>query len=219
MAHKVHRPLTRHLAEHIRVHTQLPQSSRVRVCIPDPSPHGIASGGFHMVLIERQLPVFAAPAAYFALKGIFSAKESGSLLLLRSQTRNVLMAHVTGTLAKPRVERVSSGESAAALQRALAKVDGSALRPRNLRLLRVNGVHCLALWVHSERRPTEDVFYPLSPNFAGLRVGRRYNLKRFETAFRKNASDGILRWFIRHGQEAAVTETGAPGRTRFDNAS
>jgi hypothetical protein len=204
MAYKLHRPLTHRLAGHIRVHAQLPESSRVRVCIPDPSSDGIASGSLHTVLIEKQLPVFAAPAAHFALKGISSAEESGSLLLLKSGINDVLIVHVTGTLAKPQIERVSSGKSAAVLQRALAEVGGSAVRRRNLRLLRVDGVHCLALWVHSERRPVEDVFYPLSPNFAGLRVGRRYSLKRFETAFKKNASEGILRWFIRHEQEAAA---------------
>jgi hypothetical protein len=213
MAHRLHRPLTHHLAGHIRIHAQLPESSRVRVCIPDPISDGISGGSFHTVLIEKQLPVFAAPAAYFALKGISSAGESGSVLLLKSATGDLLIADVTGTLTKPRIEGVSSGKSAAVLQRALAEVGGSALRRRDLRLLRVDGVHCFALWVHSERKPLEDVFYPLHPNFADLRVGRRYNLKRFETAFRKNASEGILRWFIRHELEAA-TRKDSPGPPR-----
>jgi hypothetical protein len=212
MAHKLHRPLTHRLAGHIRVHAQLPESSRVRVCIPDPASDGIASGSFHTVLIEKQLPVFAAPAAHFALEGISSAEGSGSLLLLKSAINDVLIAHVTGTLAKPQIERVSSGKSAAVLQRALAKVGGSALRRRSLRVLRVDGVHCLALWVHNERRPEKDVLYPLNPNFSGLRVGRRYSLKRFETAFKKNASEGILRWFIRYEQEAAARK-GSPRTT------
>jgi hypothetical protein len=212
MPHKLHRPLTRQLAGHIRVHAQLPESSQVRVYIPDPSADGIAVGSFHTVMVEKQLPVFAAPASHFALKGISSAKESSSWLLLKSAASDVLIAHMTGTLAKPQIERVSSGKTATALQCALAEVGRSALRRRNLRLIRVNGVHCLALWVHSERKPVEDVFYPPSPNFAGLRVGTRYSLKRFESAFRKNASEGVLRWFI-HLEKEGATRKRSPQTT------
>jgi hypothetical protein len=65
-------------------------------------------------------------------------------------------------------------------------------------------MHLSVVWVHHPKRGGADTFIPYTPNFAGLRLGRPYNLPRMERLLKEQATQMILRWY--EGYEKTITQ-------------
>jgi len=204
VAHKLHRTLTKHLSGHIRAHATVPESQPVRVLIPDPSADGKPVTGAHSYVVDEVLPLFSGSCGEVALRGIGNAAEAGNVLLLTSPSGFPIKVDMRGTVTKPAIDRVASGEGAAELKRALSAARNRNRRNTETRILRVAGLHCSAVWLHHPADPERDTFIPYTRNFAGVRVGRSYSRARFEALLKKHATQAILRWYARYEKTATI---------------
>jgi hypothetical protein len=144
------------------------------------------------------LAVYIAQLHQLARAGVANLEPAGFLLLVHSPAKEHLLVEVSNLAQTTPPIRVISGATVKAFERALIT---SSARPgqdhSSLRVLRVPALHLYAVWRDSRSNQPTAAFMPFTPNFAGVKPGRRYTLRRFEAQLKTAAMQCILRWYER----------------------
>jgi len=196
------RKIAEALAAHIEAHLPSGQPARISLHAA-PIPAGKRDEAKRFVA-SAVLPVYVAQLNQLARAGVGNLTPSGLLLLLSTPSQQNLLVEVGDSNQAPPVIRVVSGDIVNSLQRALTKVAALPKQKQiSLRILRVPSLHLYAVWRHSAAAQQASVCLPFTSNFAGVEVGRRYTLRRFEKKLQAAALQSILRWYERTANEQA----------------
>ena len=158
------------------------------------------------------LPVYVAQLHQLARSGLAHLQPAGFLLLVHSPTQELLMVEVSDLAETTMLIRVISGTTVKALERALI-ISATRLSQgyNSQRVLRVPALHLYAIWEVTPSNQLAAAFVPFTTNFAGVKPGRRYTLRRFDAQLKTLAMQYILRWYERlivkqEGGKAAANE-------------
>jgi hypothetical protein len=192
----VRRQIATALSSHLAAH--LSSSHPAGISLDETSGSYKRRGKKNRFVASAVLPVYVAQLHQLARAGVANLQAEGFLLLVRSPAQEHLLVEVSDPAHVPPPIRVISGATVKALERALITF---AARPSKdhspLSVLRVPALHLYAIWGDIPANQSAAAFVPLTPNFAGVKPGRRYTLQRFEAQLRTAAMQCILRWYER----------------------
>lgn len=196
------------LGGHLRVHMDSRETSPVRVTHSQKAPKKSRSSLSNVFYATAELQVYTISCGAASRGGIRDYRSAGTVVLLQSASGQDFCVELSTSSKKVAVTRVSTGATARDLRRAVLRASTALPHRkfrRELRILRLNAMHLSTIWLHRPKDSNADIFVPYTPAFAGLKLGRTYNLQRFESLLKKCASEMILRWYWRHENELAQT--------------
>jgi hypothetical protein len=190
----VRRQIATALGPHLAAH--LSSSHPTGISLDETSGSDNRRGKKNRFVASAVLPVYVAQLHQLARAGVANLQAEGFLLLVRSPAQKHLLVEVSDPGQVPPPIRVISGATVKALERALITF---AARPSkdhsSLSVLRVPALHLYAVCGDIPTNQPGAAFVPFTPNFAGVKPGRRYTLQRFDAQLRTAAIQCILRWY------------------------
>ena len=195
------------LSGHVPMHLPLAAPRAIRVLErAKPAPKRSADE-IHTFLITFAAPIFTSSCGKLASSGIGNPHQAGLVLLIKSLDGDSLYVEVEHLSKGPESIRVSTGSVTGDLEKAVNRSkpsEDSRRKKSELRILRISAMHLSAVWRHIPTNPEADRIVPYTANFAGVRKGSAYSLRRADRILKNAAMEAILRWYERYQEERAV---------------
>jgi hypothetical protein len=197
----VNRALLKRIAQllrgHVSIHIPQKNSRHLRVLERAKSAPK-RSAEIDTFVVTFQAPIFTSSCGNLARSGIGNLQHAGMILLIKSLDGNALYVEVGHASKDTESIRVSTGSITDDLEKAVTRSKASMESRRtksDIRILRISAMHLSSIWRHIPANPKADQIVPYTANFAGVRKGSAYSLRRANGILKKSAIQAILRWY------------------------